>query len=57
MKENYIQIGGLSVSKLLSDFIDKELLKNTDITSSQFWIGFEKTINDLTPKTWTKKLF
>ncbi len=50
MKENYIQIGGLSVSKLLSDFIDKELLKNTDITSSQFWIGFEKTINDLTPK-------
>ncbi len=50
MKENYIQIGGLSVSKVLSDFIENELLKDTKIDTSQFWTGFEKTINELTPK-------
>ena len=50
MRENYIQIGGLSVAKVLSDFINNELFKDIEINLSQFWIGFEKTINELTPK-------
>ena len=54
MKENYIDINSLKVSEKLSNFVSEELLKGTDISVKDFWLGFEKTINELSAKN--KKL-
>ena len=53
-KEQYIKIKDLSVSKVLYDFINKELFKGLDIEVDDFWTGFNKAIHDLAPKN--KKL-
>ena len=53
-KEQYIKIKDLSVSKVLYDFINKELFKGLDIQVDDFWSGFNKAIHDLAPKN--KKL-
>ena len=50
MQDKYININSLKVSKNLSNFIDNELLKDTGISSDKFWLGFEKTINELEPR-------
>tara|TARA_Y100001970_G_scaffold277523_1_gene381871 strand:+ start:664 stop:2847 length:2184 start_codon:yes stop_codon:yes gene_type:complete len=50
MHENYININSLKVSKELSKFVSDELLKNTDISVENFWLGFEKTVEELSPK-------
>ena len=49
MKEKYIKIGKLSVSKILFNFINKELLPGTRINNKTFWKGFDKTIHELAP--------
>ena len=53
-KEQYIKIENLSVSKVLFDFINKELLKGLHIKKKKFWNGFSVAANELTPKN--KKL-
>ena len=53
-KEKFIKICDLSVSKVLINFINKELLPGTGISSNQFWKGFSKTVHELSPKN--KKL-
>tara|TARA_B100000427_G_scaffold328676_1_gene342388 strand:- start:59 stop:2242 length:2184 start_codon:yes stop_codon:yes gene_type:complete len=53
-KEQYIKIKNLSVSKILFDFINNELLKGIDIKKDKFWNDFSKVVNELTPKN--KKL-
>ena len=50
MQDKYININSLKVSENLSNFIDNELLKDTGISSDKFWLGFEKTINELEPR-------
>jgi malate synthase len=50
MQEKYININSLKVSESLSKFINDELLIGTDISPEKFWLGFEKTINELEPK-------
>ena len=50
MQDKYININTLKVSESLSNFVDNELLKNTGISSDKFWLGFEKTINELEPR-------
>jgi malate synthase len=50
MQEKYIKINSLKVSENLSKFINEELLKDLDISPKEFWIGFEKSINELAPK-------
>jgi malate synthase len=50
MQEKYININKLKVSESLSRFVKDELLKDTNISSDDFWLGFEKTIEDLEPK-------
>ena len=50
MQEKYINIKTLKVSEKLSQFISDELLKETDLSVDNFWSGFEKTVNELTPK-------
>jgi len=50
MKEQYIKIHNLSVSKELLNFVNNELLKDTNISSEKFWEGFDKVVHELTPK-------
>ena len=53
-KEQYIKIKSLSVSKILFDFINNELLKGIHVKKDKFWDGFDKAIGKLVPKN--KKL-
>ena len=50
MKEQYTKIYNLSVSNKLFNFINEELLKNTNISSKKFWEGFDRSIHELAPK-------
>ncbi len=50
MQEKYIKINNLQVSEKLSNFVSDELLKGTDISAENFWLGLEKTLDDLAPK-------
>ena len=50
MKEKFININNLSVDKILADFIDNELLLDTNISPKKFWDGFDKAVHELAPK-------
>ena len=50
MQEKYIKINNLQVSEKLSNFVSDELLKNTNVSSENFWLGLEKTLDELAPK-------
>ena len=50
MPDKYINIHTLKVSESLSNFVNEELLTDTGISTDQFWLGFEKTVNELEPK-------
>ncbi len=50
MQEKYININNLKVSKDLSEFIKNELLKDTNVSVENFWLDFEKTLDELVPK-------
>ena len=53
-KEKFIKTNNLSVSSVLLNFVNKELLPGTAISKNQFWSGLSKTVHDLSPKN--KKL-
>jgi malate synthase len=46
---DYVKSGNLQVASELYEFINSEALPGTDVDREQFWSGFEKLINDLTP--------
>ncbi len=50
MQEKYVKINNLQISEKLSDFVNDELLKNTNVSPGNFWIGLEKTLDELAPK-------
>ncbi len=50
MQEKYIKINNLQVSKNLSEFVNEELLEGADISVEKFWLGFEKTLDELAPR-------
>ena len=50
MPDKYKNIHTLKVSESLSNFVNEELLIDTGISSDKFWLGFEKTLNELEPK-------
>jgi len=50
MKDQYTKIYNLSVSNSLLDFVNKELLKDINISSEKFWEGFDKSVHELAPK-------
>ncbi len=54
MKEQFVKINNLSIAKILFDFVDKELLKGTNISPDSFWQGFDRVVHELAPKN--KKL-
>ena len=45
-----IATNGLTVAKVLYDFVEKEALPGTGIASDAFWSGFAKLAHDLAPK-------
>ncbi len=49
-KKDYQLVGKLYVSKILYNFVNRELLKNTKIKSKYFWSGLDKSLNDLRGK-------
>tara|TARA_B100001173_G_scaffold7469_1_gene6557 strand:+ start:491 stop:2665 length:2175 start_codon:yes stop_codon:yes gene_type:complete len=50
MKEKYVKIKNLSVSKDLAIFINKELLPGIKINKDKFWKDFDKCVHELAPK-------
>ena len=50
MSKNYQNVNNLKISEELLSFVNKELLKDLDISSEKFWEGFDKVIHDLAPK-------
>jgi len=50
MKEKYTKIYNLSISNILFNFINEELLKDTNISSEKFWKGFDRIVHELAPK-------
>ena len=54
MKDKYTKINNLSVSNILLEFVNNELLKDTKILPKKFWEGFSKALHELTPQN--KKL-
>ncbi|MDA7830924.1 malate synthase G [Candidatus Pelagibacter sp.] len=50
MKKQYTKIYNLSVSNKLLNFINEELLKDTNISSEKFWEGFDRVVHELAPR-------
>ncbi len=50
MQEKYIKINNLKVSEKLSNFVNDELLKDTNVSAENFWLGLDKTLDELAPK-------
>ena len=50
MKKKYTKINNLSVSDDLLNFIDNELLKDTEISPNKFWLGFDRAVHELAPR-------
>ena len=49
MTSNYQSVNNLKVSKELLSFVNNDLLKNTNISSEKFWLGFDKAVHELAP--------
>src|SRR5690554_947835 len=47
---NYIQVGNLQVDKGLYDFLNEQVLPDTEVNKEQFWAGFDTLIHDLAPE-------
>ena len=47
MKEKYIKIENLSVSEILLNFVNNELLPGIEISKGKFWSGFDKAVHEL----------
>ena len=45
--EKYTNISNLKVSKKLENFVQKELLKDLDISPKIFWVKFDKAVHEL----------
>lgn len=45
-----ITIGTLRVDRQLADFIANEVAPGTGIDCAEFWVGYEKLLDDLTPE-------
>lgn len=50
MSKNYLNVNNLKISEELLSFVNKELLKDLDISSEKFWEGFDNAVHDLAPK-------
>ena len=44
-----VNINELKINKTLLDFINQEVLPETDINEKDFWIKFSKVVHELSP--------
>ena len=49
MKDQFVIINNLSISKELANFVGNELLKDTEISPDHFWQGFDRVVHELAP--------
>ena len=49
MEIKYKVVNNLKISQNLLEFVNNELLKDTNITPEKFWAGFDKTVHELAP--------
>ena len=49
MQTKYVKVNNLKISEELLIFVNNELLKDTDIPSEKFWLGFDKCVHELAP--------
>ena len=54
MPISYKNVNNLKVTEDLLNFVNNELLKDTDVLPENFWLGFDKITHELAPKN--KKL-
>ena len=50
MKKNYVELNNLRISSELLEFVNNEVLKDTDISTKKFWTDFDKVVHELAPK-------
>jgi len=50
MSKNYQNVNNLKISSELLSFVNKELLKDLEISPEEFWSGFDNVVHDLAPK-------
>ena len=50
MQNNYIKVNNLKISKKLLEFVNNELLKDTEVSPDDFWTGFDNAVHELAPK-------
>jgi len=50
MSKNYQNVNNLKISEELLSFVNKELLKDLDISSEKFWEGFDNAVHYLAPE-------
>ena len=46
MSRNYQNVNNLKISEELLSFVNKELLKDLDISSEKFWQGFDNAVHE-----------
>ena len=49
MKIKYISVNNLKISEELLNFVNNDLLEDTNIRPEKFWSGFDKTVHELAP--------
>ena len=47
MQEKYIKLNNLQVSNNLYEFVNTELLKDTNVSVEKFWNGLDKHVHEL----------
>ena len=50
MIKNYQNVHNLKISADLLSFVNDELLKDLNISTEEFWKGFDKSVHELAPK-------
>ena len=45
-----VLVGGLSVAKVLYDFVNREALPGTGVSETAFWTRLDRIVHDLSPK-------
>ena len=50
MREKYLEINNLKVSETLFNFVNNELLEDTEISSKDFWSKLDEVVHELAPR-------
>jgi malate synthase len=50
MSGKYVSVNNLKISEKLLDFVNNDLLKDTEISPKKFWLSFDDAVHELAPK-------